>query len=284
MIVRPLALDSLLRRTAARPRSAAALLAGHASQLAFRHIVEQVFPDAAADIWNAQRPGESRETTRVEAFLGRIEANFFPVYACEEYDQVVWGIPFVRLGWSFEAFHDLERRLGELLLLVLCQAPVDMRVPLLDWAEGHIPRDLLARIPDEGFSLDEVHSQFDGTSCTSVAEFADWLWSETGTAFLDLSDDVEVTDAEWSRENVLDLAAQWQQARDILDRIDDLATWLEADPAAHFAQLLDAALGHDARLVYERTRRLYVVEISERGLVPIEHDDGAIALPVGAAV
>ena len=227
---------------------------------------------------------ESRETTRVEAFLGRIEADLFPVYACEEYDQVVWGIPYVRLGWSFEAFHDLERRLGELLLLVLCQAPVDMRAPLLDWAETHIGRDLLARIPDEGFSLDELHAQFDGTSCAGVAEFADWLWSETGTAFLDLSDDVEVTDAEWSRETVLDLAEQWQRARDILDRIDAQASWLEADPTMHFAQLLEAATGHDARLVYERTRRLYVLEITERGLVPIEHDDGAIALSMGAAV
>ena len=284
MIVRRLALGYMLRRTVARPRSAAALLAGHASQLTFRRIVEQVFPDAASDIWNTRRPGESRETARVEAFLGRIEADFFPVYACEEYDQVVWGIPFVRLGWSFEDFHDLERRLGELLLLVLCQAPVDMRVPLLDWAEAHVPRDVLARIPNEGFSLDELNAWFDGTSCAGVAEFAYWLWSETGTAFLDLSDDVEVTDAEWSRENVLDLAEQWLRARDILDRIDALATWLEADPTVHFTELLDAALGHDARLVYERTRRLYVLEITERGLVPIERDDGAVALPLGAAV
>ncbi|MFN8472810.1 MAG: hypothetical protein U0822_11525 [Anaerolineae bacterium] len=271
----------MLRRTVARPRSAAALLACHASELEFRLVVQAIFPDEAADIWQVRQAGTSRETTRVEAFLRRVEERFFPVYEAEEYDQVAWAIPFVRLGWSYEDFHDLERRLGELLLLALCEAPTDIRVALLDWAEAHVPSDVLARIPREGFSRAEMHTQFDNTSCSVVAEFVDWLWGETGTAFLDLDDEIEVTDAGWSSQNVLDLAEQWREAQAILDRIEGLVTWLEADPAAHFAQLVDAALGDDTHLLYERSRRLYELEITERGLVPVEHDD--VALPVGAA-
>ncbi|MFN8472134.1 MAG: hypothetical protein U0822_08100 [Anaerolineae bacterium] len=271
----------MLRRTVARPRSAAALLACHASELEFRLVVQAIFPDEAADIWQVRQAGTSRETARVEAFLRRVEERFFPVYEAEEYDQVAWAIPFVRLGWSYEDFHDLERRMGELLLLALCEAPVDIRVALLDRAEAYIPPETLARIPPEGFGRDNLHAQFDGTSCAAVAEFADWLWGETGTAFLDLDDEIEVTVAGWSRENVLDLAEQWRAAQGILDRIEGLINWLEADPAARFAQLVNAALGDDTYLLYERTRRLYELEITERGLVPVEHDD--VALPLGAA-
>ena len=284
MIVRPLALGQVLRRTVITPRSVAALLTCHNARLEFRRIVHAIFPDAEADIWQAPVGKAGREAARVEAFLRRVEGQFFPTYECEEYDQVVWSIPFVRLGWSYEAFHDLERRLGELLLLVLCQTPVDIRVPLLDWAALHIPPDVLARVPADGFPPDDLHAQFDGTSCAALAEFADWLWGDTDTVFLDMDDEVEVTDAEWTRENVLDLAEQWRRAQAILDRIDALVTWVEANPAVHVAQLLDAALGDDAHLMYERTRRLYELEITPEGLVPIPHDEPtALPLPGGAA-
>ena len=57
-------------------------------------------------------------------------------YEVEEYDQVVWGIPFVRNGWPYEAFHDLDRRPGETLLLALSALPLGRdegaRVALLD--------------------------------------------------------------------------------------------------------------------------------------------------------
>lgn len=282
MLVRPLALGQLLRRTVVRPRSVAALLACHTSELAFRLIVQAIFPDEATAIWQAGQPGASRETARVEAFLRRVEAQFCPLYEAEEYDQVAWGIPFIRLGWRYEDFHALDRRLGELLLLCLCEAPVDVRVPLLDWAEARVPPEVLTRLPPHGFSPAELHAQFDGTSCVAIAEFADWLWGDTATAFLDYDDEVEVMDADWTLENLLDLAAQWRRAQAILDRIDALAAWLEADPATHFTRLLDAALGQDAGLIYQRTRRLYELEITDRGLVAIDHAEH-LPLPVGAA-
>ena len=283
MIARPLRLGQLLRRTVISPRSVADLLNCHAAALEFRLIVEAIFPDEAAELWQTRQAGATREAARVVAFLRRVETQFFPLYDVEEYDQVVAGIPFVRLGWSYEAFHDVERRLGELLLLVLCQAPVHVRVPLLDWAATHIPPNVLAQVPEGGFPPDALHHRFDGTSCVAVAEFADWLWGETGNAFLNLDDEVAVTDAPWTRETVVDLAAQWQCAQALLDRIEALVAWLEADPATRFAQLVEAALGDDAQLTYQRSRRLYELEITARGLVVIPHDEpAALPLPGGA--
>jgi hypothetical protein len=82
------------------PTSVAALLDGHAAQLEFRRIVEEVFPDAAPEILAARRPGERREHARVAAFLDRVGVAHFPVYELEEYEQVVGAVPFIRNGWK----------------------------------------------------------------------------------------------------------------------------------------------------------------------------------------
>ena len=71
--------------------------------------------------------------------------------------------------------------------------------------------------------------------------------------------------------------------RDATELTAQVPAWLEADPATHFAQLLEAAWGNDARLVYERTRRLYVAEITATGLVTVQ-SDGADELPVPVGV
>lgn len=285
-LVGPLSLAKALRRTVVAPRSVAALLADHEALLQFRRLAHDLFPDEAEAIWNARLPGEPREVARAQALVQRVQAHFFPLYECDEYDQLVWRIPFLRLGWSLEDYHDLERRQGELLLLTLCRAPVDARVPLLEWARTCVSHNLLRQIPEGGFPLDEVHVAFDDTSCSAVADFAAWLWGETGSVFLDVDDEIEVVDAEWTRENVLELTHQWRQAEALLDRVEALAEWLEADPVARFHLLVEAALGQNTHLVYQRSRRLYELEITERGLVCPREDDGAsdpLALPVGVA-
>ena len=38
----------------------------------------------------------------------------------DEYEQLLCGIPFLRFGWSYDDFHDLERGAATLLLMALC--------------------------------------------------------------------------------------------------------------------------------------------------------------------
>jgi hypothetical protein len=99
--------------------------------------------------------------------------------------------------------------------------------------------------------------------------------------FLDADDEVEVS-IEWSRENVDELAEQWRRAKALLDRVGELTTWLEAEPAEHFARLLDAARGEDPHAAYLRERRHYALEITPAGLVPVD-PDAPLPLPAGAA-
>ncbi|MHB1413979.1 MAG: hypothetical protein ACYC1C_01910 [Chloroflexota bacterium] len=270
------------------PTSVAALLRGREGYLAFRRIVRDLFPAEEAAILGAGQPGVGRENARVWAFLHLVEERFFPVYELEEYDQVAAGIPFVREGWSYERFHDLDLPPGQLLLLCLCAHPYGPdfanRVPLLETCEAHVPRSLLEAIPTEGLSPDRLRERLEGTAFMGAADFADWVWGETGTAFLDLDDDAEVWDADWTPETVEELAGQWVRASTILDQVTELARWLEADAPAHFTALLDAALGRETPFDYERTRRLYAYEITQEGLVPVSRDEPEpIALPAGVA-
>ncbi|MCC6176181.1 MAG: TraM recognition domain-containing protein [Chloroflexi bacterium] len=165
------------------PTSVAALLDGHAAQLAFRRIVEEVFPHTAGEILAAHRPGERREHARVAAFVNKVGVELFPVYEVEEYEQVIGGIPFARNGFGYERWHDFDLQAGELLLSTLC-APAyddDARLALLDAAEQHVPCELLTAIPECGLSPTDLHARLDGTPYAAAADFADWQWGQTET-------------------------------------------------------------------------------------------------------
>ncbi|GIW07439.1 MAG: hypothetical protein KatS3mg060_2244 [Dehalococcoidia bacterium] len=284
------ALGEALRRAPVAPSSVVDLLERHGAYLAFRQLVRDVFPEAEAEILAATGRDGDRESARVWAFLHKVEAEYFPVYEYDEYEQVLCGIPFVRNAWSYDRFHELDLSPGELLLFALCAQPYesgyDSRVALLDAAEAHVPRALLAELPEAGLTPAELHERLDGTPYAAAAEYADWLWGDTGSVFLDV-DEQTVADIEWTRENVLELADHWRLARELLDRTGELARWLEADPAARFERLLAAALGRDAYLEYERMRRFYACEITEHGLLPVPHDEPedaeSLPLPLGAA-
>ena len=293
------ALGEALRRAPVAPLSVVDLFERQGGYLAFRAIVREVLPEAEAEILAATEQGGDRESARVWAFLQRIEAAYFPVYDADEYDHVVCGIPFVRNAWSYERFHDLTNlSVGEMLLFALCAQPYegghDSRVSLLDAVQAHVPRTLLADVPTGGLTPAELHERLDGTPYAAAADYAEWLWGDTGSVFLDVDDEV-VVDVDWTRENVLELAQEWEAATGVLDRSTELAGWLEADPAPRFEKLLDAALGRDAHLNYERMRRFYACEITEQGLVAVPHDEAsdppdhgpsdgrAVPLPLDAA-
>jgi len=283
-------LAKALRRTPVAPTSVAALLERQEAMLAFRRIVQELFPEAATEIWAARADGGDRENARVWAFLRRVETEWFPVWECDEYEQVVCRIPIARNAWGYERFHALDMPLGELLLFVLCAYPYEddgFRMPALDAAEARIPRETLQDVPSGGFTPADLRGRLSETPYAGAIDFADWLWGQTETVFLDVDEEVEIIDAEWTHDVIQELAAQWQRARAILDRIGHLTAWLEADPPSHFARLLDAALGRDPHTKYLHERSLYELEITEHGLTATHHDDPGeasdIAIPMGAA-
>lgn len=251
----PRALAVLLLRRPPRPVALAGLLDGRSGAPAFRRVVETIFPEDAAAILAAQSPRLGRAGSRVAAFLERVEASLFPVYEFDEgwydeetdaYDAVLRSIPFVRLGWDYEELHGLDRRDGHRLLLALCEHPYagadDAHLALLESLATLVPVATLLQIPRGGLHPATLHGRLDGGRFAAAAEFGDWVWGGTGTAFLDFDDTADIADAHWTPEIVAMLTEHWQRADAMLTRIDELAAWLEGDPPARFAELVRAAI------------------------------------------
>ena len=247
-MIGPKTLAQRLRLGPPRPLALVTFIGNIHAELAFREMVRRLLPAATDRILSGGQRGLDRAAERVWAFCSAFERKYFPIYELDELEPLVYSIPFQRMGWSYDAFHDLDLRVGTLLLRALCSEPyestVGARVPLLQSLAEHvsIPHDLLVRIPDDGIRPTDLHTALDNTPYAAAAEFADWTWGQTDLAFLDCDDDVEVVDAEWSDENVRELARQWKLASALMDRVAALEAWLEQAPATNFALLLETVL------------------------------------------
>ena len=285
-ILSPRALATSLRRTPARPTSVAESLQGLDLLREFRRIVVSVFPEEAAAILGARSPGERREVARVEALV-RVVCALFPVDECDSYEGIVGGIPFVRLGWDIERIESLDSRPGELMLLAVCEWPYDLgpgpRVALLDALAALVPADVLREVPEGGVAPETLRERLAATPYLPAAVFADWLFGQTDTVFLDCDLECDHESIEWTPENVAELAAEWRRADGILTSVGDFADWLEVDPAARFASLARAALGRDPGAIYRQRRRLYACEITTAGLVEIAPDARSVATEAESA-
>ena len=213
--------------------------------------MRELFPEAWDEVMTARETGADREAARVWAFCRHVDAKYFPIYEGEQYEQVAFEVPVMRYGWSLDRLHDLDVPFGELLLACLCGDPYlydsGIRVSMLDEAERRVPRHLLVQIPGDGLAPVDLHERLDGTPYAAAADFADWIFHDTGLVFLDCDDEEEVS-IEWTRESVLELTEHWRQANALLERVAELTRWLEADPPAHFARLLEHRLaGRDAQ-------------------------------------
>jgi hypothetical protein len=246
LVIAPRALTSVLRSGPIPPTGLVRLLANVHIEIAFRELVHRLLPADADNILRRRR--DNSEAERAWAFSAAFERQYFPIYEVEELEPLVCCIPFQRMGWSYDTFHDVDYSIGTLMLRALCAEPFaseyGARVALLEAVQGRaaLPRQLLFRIPGDGLSPAELHAALDGTSFLPVAEFADWTWGQTGLAFLDCDDEVEVVDVEWTDDNVRELTTHWRQASALMDRVTAFEHWLEADPAAHFTLLLETAL------------------------------------------
>ncbi len=204
----------------------------------------------------ATEPAPIEEAARVRAFVDLVGERRFPVddfvlwdADAATYETLLEAIPFVRYGWCDDDLHadPGEHRPGHDLLRALAAAPDDGaggiagRGALLDHLARHVPARLLAPLAGGGLAADTIQARLGGTRFAPAADFARWLAGDTGLICLDYSDEDGVAEAPWSRHNVAILAAQWPRARALLAGIDALATWLEADPTARFAELVAAA-------------------------------------------
>src|SRR5712692_4912654 len=173
----PLTLARAVHRGPPPPTALIRMLCKFGVEIAFREIVRRLLPEEADAILAPGRNRRDREAERAYAFCAGIERRYFPIYEWEEIEGLVYCVPFRRMGWSYDDFHELDRSPGILLLRVLCAEPyesnVGARVPLLEAVEAlGVPRKVLERVPPDGISPAQLHKALDLTPHAAAAEFS----------------------------------------------------------------------------------------------------------------
>ena len=163
-----------------------------------------------------------------------------------------------------------EEKQGATLMEIFSGA----RVPLLDAVQHIVGEDMAGRIPKDGWEPSELHQMTDGTPHDGVGHFADWACSDTGCVILDTSyDDVGYSEGDsepifrWSKFNIDILTKQEPKVKEIRQKIDNMADWLEADLIGHFGELLEFLM-----MVKAKSKRKKAAKVKRgAGYDPTEH-------------
>ena len=210
------------------------LLVGTEQRNEFLKLVAEYMPDQLDEIRRVPGPVEA-----VNRFIVVFSARYFPlddVYADEGYEELLRGIPIPRLGIGWDDYHMIENyRPGVQAMMGLIATPYGemgdgARVPLLQAVGAVVSKRLAQRIPQDGFSLEELR-QLEGTPYAGVRLLAKILHQDSDNVFLDLSWEQEIYDNEWSRETVDYLTPQWPLAHQTWDNINALSDRIENEPA-----------------------------------------------------
>lgn len=175
---------------------------------------------------------------------------------------LVGYIPASPEGFMEEQYHEFLDTFnqGQIMLLSLVTSPFEeeheewchsgmtmrtvgsSRIPIIEQVKQWAGKELADLIPAAGWTPPQLHALVDGTKYGALGDFADRLHNQTGTWWQDVTRE-EFDSWDWSRENVDLLLKDWKKAREIEERIEKLATWLEKNPRRNFAELLRFLLG-----------------------------------------
>jgi hypothetical protein len=240
----------------------------------FRELVRMLLPEYESEIMAAAR------NRRVYKFCYYFGIEYYPLPANTDCPPADWvcGMPVELLAMSYSAYHELQMRPGYLLLLSLVIYPYEgderdieedipgngARVPLLDLVRRIVGEDLISRIPNDGWTAEELHRMTDGTKYDGAGAFADWACSSTGCIVLDSSYencDYEEGSGEptflWTKHNVDILTSEWPKVQEIRGKIDHMVEWLEQDQISRFRELLDFLLKSKPTCSKKKSKRTY---------------------------
>ena len=229
----------------------------------FQGLVRLLFPRQAEQLLS--QPGEAE---RVRNFTQQFGNTFFPL--SEEYIEFYVldtdgdpqqspysilrrGIPYELFGTSSEAIHEMWRIYSPSLASMHLFAdfagyiwdPGDVRVAWLEEAAAHIPQPVLERLPKDGVSTPRLTLALKDTRFEAVAHAAQCVSAQTGNFFLDCNYEdggYEGYADPWDEDWIQQATNEWNNARPILDSINNLAGWLQEDLPARFEEMLDFVL------------------------------------------
>ena len=220
----------------------------------FRTMTQDLLPEESEEIL----AGENAAAI-VRRFANAFSERYFPMYESIAWDtgdtgspslysDLRMGIPLEMEGIDDETWHDVWDELGPgmgaIALLPEMTFDPGIRTPWLEAAANYIPLGTLQRIPPGGIPIDRIERALSGTRLDSAADALRWFFRNSGNLFVDFSQAMyyESVPASWDRETVTGLGEEWRQAIPIIEGSIRAQKWMEEDPAARFAELLDLVL------------------------------------------
>lgn len=224
-----------------------AILEDHESYGEFLRLVREFLPERENEILD--RPGPSGQ---VAAFASYFEERYFPLPhylqwdEVEEYGELTSYIPLIPLGFSYEDYAELIQNgsLGARLMTFFLRHPYGEqgeRISLGESCQEEVEVELLRRIPEEGFTPEELHRLLDGTPYQNLAVWGDLINLSTGNDFLDTDEEMMSYSAlpEWSRENVDYFTRAWAEAETLRQGPFEMMERFEKEPESYLKEILD---------------------------------------------
>jgi len=233
-----------------RPPSINVLLSmieDHQHYAEFVKLLKELLPEREKQILQ-----ETGVTDQIAKFAGYFEDRYFPLPAsfrdgeAETYYDLVHALPLIPLGFGYQDYDNLiqDGYPGYRLMTYFFRQPYDdqgARVALGEACGESVPVELLKRVPEPGFSPEEMHKLTDGTPYEALARWGEALSLDTGNEFLDT--DEEMMDnselPEWSRGNVEYFTRKWKEAERFQQAIGELSDKFDSNAEAFLREVLD---------------------------------------------
>ena len=213
----------------------------------FVHLVQEFLPERETEILG--QPGPEQQ---IASFAGYFEDRYFPLPHflrfgdAEEYSDLTQSIPLIALGFGYQDYDDLVQNgnTGSMLMTYFFRQPYGdqgARISLGEACQEHVSSELLQRIPEQGFTPEELHKLLDGTPYQALAAWGDLIHLNTGNDLLDTDEEMMSNSVlpEWSKENVTYFTRQWAEAQEKQQGPFAMAEEFEKKPAAYFQEVLD---------------------------------------------
>jgi len=244
-------LTVLVRRlNSQRPPSLGSLIGliqDHQDYGDFVNLIREFLPEREPEILEPKSPAQ-----QMARFADFFEDRYFPLpfffrgLEAEEYADLTRDIPLMALGFSYQDYDDLVQNgnIGAMLMTYFFRQPYGeqgARVALGEACQEQVPVALLQRIPDPGFTPEDLHRLLDGTPYQALATWGDLINLSAGNDFLDTDEEMMANSVlpEWSKENVEYFTRQWAEAEEIRQRPFEMMDKFADHPQDYLREVLD---------------------------------------------
>jgi hypothetical protein len=213
----------------------------------FVRLVKEFLPEKEHAILNQPAPEQ-----QIASFAGYFEDRYFPLpfffreEEAEEYADLTESIPLIALGFGYQEYDDLVQNgnSGVGLMTYFFSQPYGdqgARTALGEACRQQVSSELLQRIPETGFTTEDLHLLLDSTAYSALALWGDMINLCTGNDFLDTDEEMMSNSVlpDWTRENVDYFTREWEEAEEKQSLTHAMAEQFEKNPSQYFQEVMD---------------------------------------------